>query len=332
MPSAQHHALKVKLNHLQVLPARTVPYPARTWPDQRDKDLVAKIGTQMTSGRPIVAAPAKQPVPRPPSRAHNPLNSLFDAPTLIVSLAMAGLLVGSAFVTMLWIGAVEAPWSELWSPAPEQASARAILSASAAGATMPATLQQTPPAAQPVHTAALPSQEPNPLDDLDTSSPKDGVGLFGDVRDVFRPDGQSGVTFGAIYDAPNPGSAVTEIPEPAKRARVEEHPVPTEPVQPQAAEDSTNAKWIVLPISVNLRLSPSISAGAIGAVEKGTRLRELDRHRGWVKVTHPETQKTGWLYPNSKPIARRGAKQPVSGEEQSKSGPLVALGDWFAKR
>lgn len=330
--SAQHHALKLKLNHLQyqVPPTRVVSQPAPTPPDQRYSDLAAEIAKQM-AGRPAQASSAREPAPRPASPSRVSLKSLFDFPTLIVCLVATGLLVGSALATMLLTDAIGTPWSEPAAPLPDQTSAPAVLSASAAGTSvpapapaMPAPGQQAAPADQPMQVAALPPQESTLPEEVETAAPEDGAGLFGDVRDVYRPDGQSGVGFGAVYDAPNSGAPATRIPEGATRSPVEQDAAVGAAV-PLAAADAAGEKWIELPVSVNLRRGPSTKAGVIGVMEKGRKLQELERQRGWVKVIDPETQETGWLYPNSTP-KRRAAKQPAAkASEPASPGPFARL-------
>jgi uncharacterized protein YgiM (DUF1202 family) len=266
----------------------------------------------------------RKPVVRPPSPARVPLSSLFDVPTLIVSLAAAGLLVGSALATMIWTGTVDAPWSEPAWP-PEERAVVGLMTASAAGkAAMPATLQQNPAADQTVQVPPLPSPDVTPAEDVDVSAPDDAPGLFGDVRAVYQGGGQSGVEFGAIYDAPGSGAARNGAGE--TQALVKEDPA-ADLAQPQAGEDAADAKWIELPLDVNMRKGPSLSAGVIGVMTKGSKLQEIERKRGWVRVIDPETSKTGWLYPNSAP--KRGAtKKPASQSSQSEPaspGPFARL-------
>ena len=49
-------------------------------------------------------------------------------------------------------------------------------------------------------------------------------------------------------------------------------------------------------VFVNLREGPSSSASVVGVIAKGATLSVLDRKRGWVQVTDPETGKKGWIY------------------------------------
>ena len=331
--SAQRHALELRLNSLEYQVPRaagTVSHPERSAMDQRCDALAAEIAKQFAPGRPAQVTLTRKPVFRPSPPARASLSSLFDVPTLIVSLAAAGLLVGSALITMIWTGTVDAPWSEPASP-PEERAMAGLMTASAAGkAAMPATLQQSPPADQPAQVAALPSQDVTPPDNIDVPAP-DGPGLFGDVRTVYQGGGQSGVEFGAIYDAPGSGPAHNGPAE--TQALVKEGPA-ADLAETRAGEDAADAKWIELPLDVNLRKGPSISAGVIGVMTKGSKLQELERKRGWVRVIDPETSKTGWLYPNSAPKARRAAKQPTPPESQGEPaspGPFARLGNLLGK-
>jgi hypothetical protein len=299
--------------------------------DQRRDELAAEIAKQFVPGRPAQVTLTRKPVVRPSPPARASLSSLFDVPTLIVSLAAAGLLVGSALITMIWTGTVDAPWSEPASP-PEERAVAGLMTASAAGkAAMPATLRQNPSADQPAQVAALPSQDVPPLENVDASAPDGGPGLFGDVRAVYQGGGQSGVEFGAIYDAPGSGPARNGPAE--TQALMKEDPA-ADRAQARAGEDAADAKWIELPLDVNLRKGPSLSAGVIGVMTKGSKLQEIERKRGWVRVIDPETSKTGWLYPNSAPKARRAAKQPTPAESQGEpasSGPFARLGNLLGK-
>ena len=325
--SAQHHALELRLNSLENQVPRaagTVSHPTRSAMDQRRDALAAEIAKRFVPGQPAQVTLTRKPVVRPPSPARVPLSSLFDVPTLIVSLAAAGLLVGSALATMIWTGTVDAPWSEPAWP-PEERAVVGLMTASAAGkAAMPATLQQNPAADQTVQVPPLPSPDVTPAEDVDVSAPDDAPGLFGDVRAVYQGGGQSGVEFGAIYDAPGSGAARNGAGE--TQALVKEDPA-ADLAQPQAGEDAADAKWIELPLDVNMRKGPSLSAGVIGVMTKGSKLQEIERKRGWVRVIDPETSKTGWLYPNSAP-KRRATKKPASQSSQSEPaspGPFARL-------
>jgi hypothetical protein len=192
---------------------------------------------------------------------------------------------------------------------------------------MPVAVRPSPPVEQPAQLAALPPQDLNPIGETDATTPDEAIGLFGDVNEVYRGDGQEAVPFGAIA----PGAA--ETPSQSVEGRAEPAPAAAaSPAQPQSGVEQSEAKWIELRVSVNLRRGPSRTAGVIGVVEKGTRLEELERKGGWVKVTDPESKETGWLYPNSRPSPRRAAKQPASkGESKPASGPFASLGGLLGK-
>jgi len=66
--------------------------------------------------------------------------------------------------------------------------------------------------------------------------------------------------------------------------------------KPKAENDDGNTKWIRPSTSVNLRKGPSSSAAIIKVVEKATKLRAMERKKGWVQVTNPATSETGWIY------------------------------------
>ncbi|MBM3543899.1 MAG: hypothetical protein FJX44_05270 [Alphaproteobacteria bacterium] len=323
--SAQRHDIRLRLNNLGVpnpvisqapRPGAFVTPPVQPRIDQRRDALAAAIAKQLAGARAAPTAPIRAPGLTPPASARRiSFSKLFDVPTLIVSLAAIGLLVGSALVTMMLSGAIDTPEAEPVSPPPEK---QMVLSASTAGAAMPVPVRQSPPAEQPAQIAALSPQDLTPPAEPDISAPENDVGLFGDVNEVYRGDGQEGVPFGALA----PGAAVT--PSQPVEARAQPAPAAA-PAQPQTSEGQTEAKWIELSVSVNLRKGPSRSSGVIGVVERGTKLEELERKGGWVKVTDPETKETGWLYPNSKPSPRRAAKQPAKESETASPGPFARL-------
>lgn len=53
---------------------------------------------------------------------------------------------------------------------------------------------------------------------------------------------------------------------------------------------------VVLTGSVNVRETPSPNAHTIRVMEQGTKLHAIGRKGGWVQVTDPATQETGWVY------------------------------------
>jgi Bacterial SH3 domain len=329
--SAQRHDIRLRLNNLAAAnpvtyqaprPGTFVTPPVQPRIDQRRDALAAAIAQQLAGAQAAPTAPATPGIAPPAPAQRISFSRLFDVPTLIVSFAATGLLIGSALATMILSGAIDTPEAE---PVPPPPVKQAVLSASTAGAAMPVTVQQSPPAEQPAQVAALPPQDIALPAEPDISAPEEGVGLFGDVREVYRGDGQEGVPFGALA----PGAAVT----PSQPAEAHAQPAPAAPAQPQTGEAQAEAKWIELSVSVNLRKGPSRSSGVIRVVEKGTKLEELERKNGWVKVTDPETKETGWLYPNSRPGSRRVARQPAPNGEskQTSSGPFASLGNLLGK-
>jgi hypothetical protein len=77
-------------------------------------------------------------------------------------------------------------------------------------------------------------------------------------------------------------------------------------------------------VFVNLREGPSSSSSVVAVVAKGAKLSVLDRKRGWVQVTDPETAKKGWIYSGNlagetKTYRRRKRAAPAEAEPKSES-------------
>ncbi|MGZ8417096.1 MAG: SH3 domain-containing protein [Methyloceanibacter sp.] len=72
-------------------------------------------------------------------------------------------------------------------------------------------------------------------------------------------------------------------------------PLPTRRPEPPKSDDA-DANWIKPTAYVNLRNAPSSTAGVVGVVAKGAKLRVVSRKRGWVQVNDPATSKSGWIY------------------------------------
>ena len=75
------------------------------------------------------------------------------------------------------------------------------------------------------------------------------------------------------------------------------------PSDGQTSEASASAKvdgqatnWVTPSVYVNMRDGPSSSSSVIGVIAKGAKLPVLDRKRGWVQVSNPETSEKGWIY------------------------------------
>lgn len=73
-----------------------------------------------------------------------------------------------------------------------------------------------------------------------------------------------------------------------------------------------------------MRDAPSSSAPVLGVIAKGATLPVLDRKRGWVQVTDPESGKQGWIYRGllvgeAKPDQRIRRVAPPDAEPKSES-------------
>lgn len=64
----------------------------------------------------------------------------------------------------------------------------------------------------------------------------------------------------------------------------------------QATGGESTKETVEPSVYVNMREGPSSSAPVIGVIAKGTKLAVLDRKRGWLNVTDPESGKAGWIY------------------------------------
>jgi hypothetical protein len=83
-------------------------------------------------------------------------------------------------------------------------------------------------------------------------------------------------------------------------------PVANGSQQPSLPNESIR-DWIELSGSANLRENPSSNATTIKVVERGTKFLEIGKQGGWVHVTDPTTQETGWVY--SRYVAAAAAGQ-----------------------
>ena len=77
--------------------------------------------------------------------------------------------------------------------------------------------------------------------------------------------------------------------------------------QPRPPRTAGNQDWVELSGSANLRENPSSNATTIKVVERGTKFLEIGKQGGWVHVTDPTTQETGWVY--SRYVAAAAAGQ-----------------------
>jgi hypothetical protein len=85
------------------------------------------------------------------------------------------------------------------------------------------------------------------------------------------------------------------------------------------ASDDADAGTITPAMYVNLRERPTSSAPVLGIVAKGTKLTALDRKRGWVQVTDPQSSKTGWVYSGNLEGASRKIRRASNPQESSES-------------
>jgi uncharacterized protein YgiM (DUF1202 family) len=68
-------------------------------------------------------------------------------------------------------------------------------------------------------------------------------------------------------------------------------------LQAIATEPGGPDNWVVVDGSVvNIRSAPGIDASRVGSLERGTRLRVIERRNNWTQVEDPQTQTTGWMH------------------------------------
>ncbi len=109
----------------------------------------------------------------------------------------------------------------------------------------------------------------------------------------------------------------------------------TPPDTAEPTEDDRGGLGTVEPsVFVNLREAPSSSAPVLGVIAKGAKLSVLDRKRGWVQVTDPETGKKGWIYSGllageAKTHHRIRRVAPAEAEPKSESF-WSRLGGWLS--
>jgi uncharacterized protein YgiM (DUF1202 family) len=86
-----------------------------------------------------------------------------------------------------------------------------------------------------------------------------------------------------VAETPDPQMSTADAaPVTAQKAKVE--------------DNGTAAKWVRTFASMNLRKGPSASASIISVLDRGTKLREIARKKGWVQVSNPATSEKGWIY------------------------------------
>src|SRR5262245_13472415 len=102
------------------------------------------------------------------------------------------------------------------------------------------------------------------------------------------------------------------------------------------ADPEENALPTVQPaVAVNMREAPKSSSAVLGVIGEGVELQVLDRKRGWVKVTDPESGKQGWIYSGllageSKKNNRIRRAAPNSSSEPSSDSFWGRVGRWLS--
>jgi hypothetical protein len=126
------------------------------------------------------------------------------------------------------------------------------------------------------------------------------------------PDQGEAAAAALAPEAEGEGAAPNEMPalaeaeaapsaeSPSENAAPSGEAAPSSGSKPEAedqAEPAKSALGTVQPsVFVNMREAPSSSAPVLGVIAQGATLPVLDRKRGWVQVTHPESGKQGWIY------------------------------------
>ncbi len=101
------------------------------------------------------------------------------------------------------------------------------------------------------------------------------------------------------------------------------------PAQP--ATDDGDANSIEPSDFVNLRSGPSSSSAIIGVIDKGTKLKVMDRKRGWLKVTNPKTSENGWIYSGYVAgLANSGHRRKRARQVDSDESYWTQLGHWLS--
>jgi uncharacterized protein YgiM (DUF1202 family) len=267
-----------------------------------------------------------QTAPEPGSRSA----PILDGRLLTAVLAVALLLTGAAAAAAIATGAIDL------APAPEristgEAHTSPVLAASAGGRPVTERLEPRQPTEPTVVSHNTAQSEPQRID-ADSSEQDDRLGLFTDVGIVHADGREADMPFGAIYASSESSPENPRAESQDVIARTEEPPAPLV-AETQRPDDETAVKWIELPNAINLRSGPSVSAKVIRVMKKGSRLEEIERKRGWVKVSDPETQITGWVYPNAKPSKASSGARPATPQTQTEGkGFLETVGTWLASQ
>ena len=91
---------------------------------------------------------------------------------------------------------------------------------------------------------------------------------------------------------------------PVDTASVDTSSIETMPLPDRRPPPPGDENWIRPTAWVNLRESPSSTAGVVSIVAKGVKLQIIGRKRGWVQVKHPGTSQSGWIYAGNLAAAR----------------------------
>jgi hypothetical protein len=161
----------------------------------------------------------------------------------------------------------------------------------------------------------------------------------GEAAVAVVPDAAGGVSADAQAEPETTETASTttaDTPTETLKPTMEEATAPTGDVQPntlgQAEVGESGLDTVEPAMFVNLREAPSSSSSVLGVVAKGAKLAVLDRKRGWVLVTDPETGHKGWIYSGllvgeAKPHSRR--KRAATAEPKSESF-WSRVGSWLS--
>jgi hypothetical protein len=167
-----------------------------------------------------------------------------------------------------------------------------------------------------------------------------GLPAGGEAALALVPDAAGGDTAAVQAELETETAAVTtgdtqaDTVEPTS----EEATAPAGDVQPntlgQAEVGETGLGTVEPAMFVNLREAPSSSSSVLGVVPKGAKLAVLDRKRGWVQVTDPDTGNKGWIYSGllageAKPQSRRKRAAPAAAESKSESF-WSRVGGWLS--
>ncbi len=147
------------------------------------------------------------------------------------------------------------------------------------------------------------------------------------------PDGSETTASVPVPDAgPGDGAEMEQAPRAMEAATAPSGDTPSGTAE--QTETNSGLGTVQPSVFVNLREGPSSSAPVLGVIAKGAKLSVLDRKRGWVQVTDPETGKKGWIYSGllageAKTHHRRKRVAPAEAEPKSESF-WSRLGGWLS--